>query len=358
MRPTLALAFLITLVMTVAPAPAPAQDAPTAATAPTRVVRAGGTELAYRSIGTGRPLVLVMGLSGTMDAWDPALVDALARGGRRVVLLDNRGMGRSRLGSATVTIRRMADDAAALIRRLRLGRPDVLGYSMGGMIVQSLAVRYPSRVRRVVLCATAPGDGRATPPTPAALEALASPDSALGSLRFLFPPGAEAARDRYVARLARRRSPRPVGPRDVVRQQLAASATWLAGQDPAGRRVNRLRAPVLVAGGTLDELLPYPNQQHLARAIPRARLVTYRGASHGVPFGDPLGFAARVERFLLHGAYPRPGRRRAAGGAVVGDHRFAPWASRRAAGDRTTRTSALARAPTRPSSARSVTVMR
>jgi pimeloyl-ACP methyl ester carboxylesterase len=290
-------AVLVLLVAAVVPAPAAAQR-PSASTVATKVVDAGGARLAYRSVGEGRPLVMIQGLSGTMDGWDPALIDALARGGHRVVLLDNRGMGRSRLGAQPVTIRLMADDVAALIRRLRLGRPDVLGYSMGGMTAQSLAVRYPGRVRRLVLAATAPGDGRGTLPGQAALEALASPQSAFGTLRFLFPPGQEGARDRYIARLARRRNPQPVGPRPVVRQQLAASATWLTGQDPSGRRITRMRMPVLVAGGTLDELLPYPNQQHLARTIPNARLVTYRGAMHGFPFQDTLGFARRVDRFL------------------------------------------------------------
>jgi pimeloyl-ACP methyl ester carboxylesterase len=264
----------------------------------TRTVNANGIDIGYRVVGTGRPLVMIMGLSGTMDAWDPALVDALARGGRRVLLLDNRGTGRTQRGSGQLTIRRMADDVAAFIRRLRLGRPDVLGYSMGGMIAQSFAVRYPGRVRRLVLAATAPGDGRSTPPTAAALQALLSPRSALGSLTLLFPPGAEAARDGYVARLARRRSPQPVGPQPVIRQQSAATVTWLTGQDPVGRRVRRLRLPVLVAGGTRDELLPFPNQRHLADIIPGARLVTYTGKSHGFPFHGPVGFASRVSLFL------------------------------------------------------------
>src|SRR5918992_548826 len=125
MRSLLALLLLAAAAATAAPAAA----APTATTAPTRVVEAGGIELGYRTVGKGPPILLIQGLSGTMDGWDPGLVDALARGGRRVVLFDNEGMGRSEIRPGTLTIRRMADDAAALIRRLRLRRPDVLGYS-------------------------------------------------------------------------------------------------------------------------------------------------------------------------------------------------------------------------------------
>lgn len=278
---------------------APAAAAPpTATTAPTRVVEAGGIELGYRIVGRGRPIVLIQGLSGTMDGWDPALVDALARGGRRVVLFDNEGMGRSEIRPETLTIRRMADDAAALIRRLRLRRPDVLGYSMGGMIAQSLAVRRPALVRRLVLCATAPGDGEATLPAPESLQALTGAGGPFAALDFLFPAGEEAARAGFAGRLLGRRDARPSGPDAVSSRQLAATVTWLTGDDPAGHRVTRLRKRVLVAGGTLDRLLPVSNQRHLASVIPGARLVSYPDAAHGFLFQHARAFAARVGRFL------------------------------------------------------------
>src|SRR4051795_8220249 len=155
---------------------APAAGAATALTAPTKVVKVGKQKVGYRSFGSGRPLVMVMGLDGTMGSWDPTFLDALAAGGHRVVLLDNEGVGRTARLPGNVTIRRMGDTAAGLIARLKLRRPDVAGWSMGGMIAQSLAVRHPRSVRRLVLMATAPGDGKGTAPTPDALNALTSAD--------------------------------------------------------------------------------------------------------------------------------------------------------------------------------------
>ena len=256
--------------------------------------------LGYRTFGTGRPIVFIMGITGTMDAWDPRFLDAAAAQGRRVVVFDNEGMGRSGTRRGEPSIRRMADDAAALMRRLKHRRFDVFGWSMGGMVGQSLAVRHPRRVRRLVLAATAPGDGNVTPPTQRALDAIAGTDgkAVLSSLDLLFAPTATAALDRYVQNLLVRRNPKPVGPRETINRQIVASGRWLAGDDPDGRRVARLRMPVLVAGGEHDELLPPDNQRYLARKIRRARLVMYDDASHMFFAQKRIDFLRRLDRFL------------------------------------------------------------
>jgi pimeloyl-ACP methyl ester carboxylesterase len=269
-----------------------------AATAPTRTVRADGVRLGYRVFGRGRPIVFIQGLGGTIDAWDPRFLDAVAAQGRRVVVFDNEGMGRSGLRSGTLTIRRMADDTAALIRALRLRRVDVFAWSMGGMIGQSLAVRHPRLIRRLVLAATAPGDGKGTPPTQRGFDALLSETSAAGTLETLFPPAAAAARDAYVENLMLRRNPAPVGPRPTIQAQFVASGGWLSGAEPEGKRVARLRHRVLIGAGSHDELLPVANQRWLARRIRRARLVVYRDASHGFFLQKRRDFLRRVDRFL------------------------------------------------------------
>jgi pimeloyl-ACP methyl ester carboxylesterase len=270
-----------------------------AAKAATRTVSVDGIKLGYRVVGRGRPVVLIQGLSGTMDAWDPKWVDALAAQGRRVVLLDNEGMGRSELRPGPLSIRRMGDDTAGLIRKLRLRRADVIGWSMGGTIAQSLAVRHPKLVRRLVLMATAPGDGTATMPTGRALASLVDRSSGVATAgAFLFPPGREAAQGRYIANLATRRGFAPLGPRTTIGLQTAATGLWLFGRDPAGKRVRSLRQRVLVGGGALDELLPVANQRRLAKIIPRAKLVVYRDAAHGFFLQKRIKFLSRIDRHL------------------------------------------------------------
>ena len=277
--------------------PASARDRDTATTAPTRTVDARGVTIAYRTIGTGRPVVLVQGLGGTMDAWDPAFVDALAAGGHRVIVFDNEGAGRSEKRSGKLTIRRMGDNLDRLVRALRLRRPDVVGWSMGGMIAQSYAVRNPRGLRRLVLLATAPGDGRATPPTSEALDALADGRAATEVDR-LFPPSARDSRAAFVRRITRRKNAVLRPPADVRAAQVAASADWLTGADADGKRVTRLRVPVLVGGGALDPLLPVANQRRLAQIIPRAQRAIYDDASHGFYIQRSREFLPRLRRFL------------------------------------------------------------
>jgi pimeloyl-ACP methyl ester carboxylesterase len=232
-----------------------------------------------------------------MGSWDPTFLDALATGGHRVVLLDNEGVGRTTRLPGKLTIRRMGETTAGLIKRLKLKRPDVAGWSMGGMIAQSLAVRHPKLVRRLVLMATAPGDGKGAAPTPDALKALSSFDPA-AALGLIFPPDQTAARDAYIANIIKRQPFEGVAPAAQALKQTAASGAWLISQDPDGKRVAKLKLRALIGGGELDPLLPVGNQRHLHDMIKDSELVTYPDASHGFLFQHEAEFVPKVLQFL------------------------------------------------------------
>ena len=291
--------LVVALVCLALAVPAAAAPPRSITDAPIRTVEAGQGTIGYRSVGQGRPLVLIMGLSGTMDAWDPRFVNALARR-RRVISFDNEGIRSTTLGPGTLTIRRMGEDVASLIRALRLRRPDVLGWSMGGMIAQSFARRHPRLLRRLVLCATAPGNGRATFPNPSALT--------LGYDRVLFPPGDASAYQGYLRGIASYPNSSPIVSPELRAPQLGAVVTWMTGRDPSGRRLGRIRMPVLVGGGEQDPLLPVANQRYLARALPNARLRVYRDAAHGFLFQYARDFVRRINRFLRPRTLPRTPR--------------------------------------------------
>src|SRR5271168_1177701 len=128
-------------------------------TAPTRFVEAKGVRFAYRRFGKsgGAPLVFNIHFTGTMDHWDPAVTDGFARN-REVILFDNAGISLSS-GEVPTSIEEMAPDAAAFIKALGLTEVDVLGFSLGGLIAQTLAIAEPKLVRRVVLVGTGPRSG-------------------------------------------------------------------------------------------------------------------------------------------------------------------------------------------------------
>ncbi len=267
--------------------------------APIRTVHAGQGTIGYRSVGRGRPLVMIMGLSGTMDSWPAGFLDALAAH-RRVITIDNPGIRSSTLGTAPLTIGRMGNDVASFMRALHLRHADVLGWSLGGMIAQALAAGHPSQVRRLVLAATAPGDGKGTLPSGAALSALtnAGGGGLLGLASFLFPADKGTFLTAYINGFSAFPNAVPAAPAAVIQAQLVASSKWLGGTDPAGLRSARIRMPVLIGEGTQDQLLPVANDRYLAKKLPNAKLHEYADAAHGFFMQHPADVVARVQRFL------------------------------------------------------------
>jgi pimeloyl-ACP methyl ester carboxylesterase len=276
---------------TATPSPGP----PDIVTAPTLIASTPAGDVGYREVGTGSPVLLIMGFGGSMDDWAPSFVDALAAR-HTVIVFDNAGIGATTALPSPLSIPAMAGQASALISALRLGRTAVLGWSMGGMIAQALAVLHPRQVSRLILAATQAGTGTSLPIPPAAAAALASPDPAT-VLSVLFPPDQAAAAKSYLAGILQ--YPGFYGASDAVKaQQDTAIQQWMAGQDPAGRQLSRIRASTLVADGTLDQLDPTANDRLLALGIPRAHLLLYPDAGHAFLFQDAAQFAPAVQRFL------------------------------------------------------------
>jgi pimeloyl-ACP methyl ester carboxylesterase len=175
-------------------------DSVSVASAPVRTADTTDGKVAYRTLGAGPPLVLIMGYSGTMEVWDRRFVDALAQR-YRVVIFDNAGIGLTQSLPAPLTIDAMADQTSALIQTLGLRRADILGWSMGSMIAQALAVLHPTQVHRLILCATYPGNGTTAQPSQQAIQALSSsnPQQVMADL---FPSDQTAASKSYQAALS------------------------------------------------------------------------------------------------------------------------------------------------------------
>ncbi len=109
-----------------------------------------GAQIACRRIGHGRPLVVLNGFAATSADWNPSFIDRLASS-NQLILLDNRGIGRSTDNGQPFGIANLADDAARVIEMLGIERVNVLGWSMGGFLAQTLALRQPGRITKLLI---------------------------------------------------------------------------------------------------------------------------------------------------------------------------------------------------------------
>src|SRR6266436_9891182 len=182
-------------------------------TAPTQFVDAAGVRFAYRRFGKlgGVPLVFNMHFTGTMDHWDPLVTDGLAAT-REVILFDSAGIS-STSGKVPASVEEMAANAAAFIKALGLAKVDLLGFSLGGLVAQELALAEPELVRRLILLGTGPrsGEGMAslTPEAQKIFGAKYDPADELW-LRVFFTPSrqSEAAGRKYLERQRARKQNR------------------------------------------------------------------------------------------------------------------------------------------------------
>ena len=273
---------------------APVPDTLSITSAPVQTAQTRLGEVAYRTIGSGSPLLLITGYSGTMESWDRRFVDALSQR-HRVIVFDNAGVGRTQAPRAPLTIDAMADQTSALITTLHLGRANVLGWSMGSMIAQALAVLHPNQVRRLVLCAAFPGNGTAIPPSREELNAFES-DAPQKVMAALFPADQTAAQNAYLAAISSYPNA-PSAPTNIVTAQGHAVDGWWAGTDPAGKRTATITMPTLVADGAADKLDPITNSRALAKLIPGTRLQLYPDAGHAFLFQESA-FVPVIEKFL------------------------------------------------------------
>lgn len=277
------------------------------ASAPTQTIEIEGAPLAYRSIGrgSGAPLLLLNRFRGTMDDWDPALVDRLATQ-RRVLMFDQPGFARSG-GAAPDSLPAFAASAARFLRAIDERQADVLGFSMGGTVALQFALDFPEWTRRLVIAGSGPGYVPDVPPamSPASAQVWPVATKPVNDdedfLFLFFEPShtSQAAGRAYRDRLRRRTDAHahPVAAQAWQAQLRAAQGV----ASPATSLLPRLPAitqPVLVANGCNDIMVPSYASFAMAVALPNARLVVYPDAGHGFLFQYPEVFADEVNRFL------------------------------------------------------------
>jgi pimeloyl-ACP methyl ester carboxylesterase len=269
-------------------------------TAPTRYVEGGGIRFAYRQLGptAGTPLVLLQHFSGNIDAWDPAVVNALAET-RPVIAFDNAGVGRSS-GQTPDTVEAMARDAVAFIKTLGLTEVDLLGFSLGGFVAQQIAAEHGRLVRKLILAGTAPkgGEEHLLAVLKDAFSQSEAPDPRL-PLFFTKSSASQSAGLAFVKRVRARAEDRDIDSgKTVTDPQAKALITWCATPDPEHATLRAIRQPALVVSGSHDTMLPVDNAYALFKGLSNAQLILYPDAGHGALFQHHALFVGHVRTFL------------------------------------------------------------
>jgi 3-oxoadipate enol-lactonase len=252
----------------------------------------------YEVAGQGDPVLMINGLSAPAVNWAPQ-VPALGAH-FKVVTFDNRGVGETDLAPESIyTTAQMADDAAALLRLLKIPRAHVVGASMGGTIAMELALRHPRLVRSLVLaCSWAEADARFVL-TIEAWVALAYRVPLEERLRYVLYPTVFSPQ--FLAQTARVETvfqramayPHPTKPEAIERQ----ARGLLAWNGTRVKHLGAIRVPTLVMVGRDDILTPPAFSKALARRIRRARLSVLGGA-HAFFLEEADAFNRTVLRFL------------------------------------------------------------
>jgi len=220
-------------------------------------IHSNGIKIGYKLIGSGEPLVMIVGLGDTMDRWPKEVIDALSKK-FQLILLDNRGMGHTTANDAIFTYNLFADDVIGVLDTLKVEKANVLGFSMGSTITQELLLVYPQRFNKAVIYATSTdGSNVAT------------------ALKGKAPPGEST-----------------INP--IVLRQLEATAHWKTPLDKMPSITNQ----VMFIVGTSDSVVGAESSKKLASAIPGAWLVQFKNGSHGFMIEAPIEFAEIVLAFL------------------------------------------------------------
>ena len=258
-----------------------------------RDVRIAGLRIQVREAGDGPPVLLVNGMGAPVPWW--STLESLLEG-LRLIEFDAPGVGRSQTPWMPLPIQSAAWIARRVLDEVGVRRADVLGYSLGGMVAQELALQSPGRVRRLVLAATGCGFGGVPAPTLRLLNAATPLRYMSRGLYERTAPslfgGAARTDPEFLARHAARRESHPPNKLGYLMQAISvggwSSLPWLS----------RLRQPALVVTGDDDPMMLPVNSYILARRIPNARLLVARGEGHLMLMDAGSAALAPIAAFL------------------------------------------------------------
>jgi pimeloyl-ACP methyl ester carboxylesterase len=269
-------------------------------TVPTQFIEVKGNQLACRRFGKrgGLPLVFLQYFNANLDGWDPVVTNCLALD-HDVVLVNGVGVASSS-GQTPSTVIEMTKHIEAFCQAMGFKEIIPVGFSLGGMMAQQLALDYPSLVRRIILLGTGPRGGEGMSFTELSAEEAADPIAFLLAAFFAPTQTSQSAGKAYLERLAWRHAGKDQSvSKQTAEAQLSAIREW--GRVPTNNRYETLRnisQQTLIVHGNKDIVVQPVNALILAERLPNAQLVVYLDASHGAQFQHASSFLKIVNTFL------------------------------------------------------------
>jgi pimeloyl-ACP methyl ester carboxylesterase len=260
------------------------------------IAKTENVNIYYEMIGQGEPLVMIRGISSNVDHWYEQ-VPVLSKK-YQLLIFDNRGIARSSDPGGSFSTRDMAADTVGLMEAVGIKKAHVLGYSMGGMIAQEMALAYPEKVNGLILVATDCG---------ISLRIKAKPEfSRLFSemIRLGTNEAKKAAAGCLFAKQTVETRP------DIIQRYTEVSLRFPASQKTLGKqwaaitqhdacdRLAKISSPTLVITGSEDELIPPENAKVMAQRIPVAQIISIDGGGHLFLIERPEAFNEAVIGFL------------------------------------------------------------
>jgi pimeloyl-ACP methyl ester carboxylesterase len=261
-------------------------------------VKVNDIQMYYEVKGEGYPLMMISGLGGNLEGWDPRSIRALSKK-FKLVLFDNRDAGRSDTSEREYTMKTFADDTAGLMSELGISKAHVFGQSMGGMIAQEFVLNYPEKTAKLILCSTHCGGSKAFQPSQKVSRMLTIDKSAMSQeeyIRMIAPIGYtdDFIRNNFdLLKLRIQKSLRyPISEAGYKRQLNAI------GKFNSYERLPLIKAPTLILHGRKDVLIPPENGTILAEVISNAKLVFFEKSGHAL--AEKMSEVIRViTEFLL-----------------------------------------------------------
>ncbi|PWB76496.1 MAG: alpha/beta hydrolase [Anaerolineales bacterium] len=248
-----------------------------------------GIELYYEIHGEGMPLVLISGLGYSNWQWH-RMVPFLAEH-FQVITFDNRGVGQSDKPAGPYSAHLLAADTVGLLDALNIGKAIVAGHSMGGFIAQSIALDYPQRVEKLILCSTNFGGPNHVPVTPEAMKVLTDVTSDpltrfKNGLVVSTAPGWAEKNPEMIEEWVKWRVANPIEPVHY-QAQLAIGLALMPEAAAFENKLPNISVPTLILFGEHDKVVPKANADLLAKQISRSQKRILPDAGHFFPIEVP-----------------------------------------------------------------------